>query len=169
MIVLFLDIDDVITTSWSFRQSRSKKNWFNGTTYPFDPKCVNILNEALKLTPTNIVLTSDWRSHFSLPEIQEIFLWNKVSHIPTEYTPFIFHKKLDSGKLELFEDMAEKRDTEITKYINDNNIENFYILDDMPLKCYPERFIRCKIDEGLKQCGMLGKITKLLKKLENLE
>lgn len=167
--VLFLDIDDVLTTAWSFRQSRGKKNWYNEKTYPFDPKCVNILNEILKLTPTEIILTSDWRSHFSLPDIREIFIWNGVNQVPLEYTPFIFHKKDALGNHVLFEDMSEKRDIEITKYINDNNIENFYILDDMPLKCYPERFIRCKMDEGLKQCGMLGKVTKLLKKLENLE
>ncbi len=40
---------------------------------------------------------------------------------------------------------------------------NYIILDDMPLDL--NNFIKCKEDEGLKQCGMKIRIDKMIKKL----
>jgi hypothetical protein len=161
MLFLFLDIDDVLTSSWSFKQSRSKKNWYNDKTYPFDPKCVTILNEILKLTEITIILSSSWRDHFTLQEIQDIFIWNKVDQVPIDYTPRILSETNEA----IFNSSADMRDAEITKYINDNNVTDYIVLDDLPLKINPNRFIKCRMDEGLKQQGMLKKVTKLLKNL----
>lgn len=41
------------------------------------------------------------------------------------------------------------RDIEIQKYVQENNFQNFAIVDDMKINVYPERFIRTEDSYGL--------------------
>ena len=75
MPVLFLDIDGVILP-------------FNSTTleHRFDERCVNVLNEVIHQTNCDIVLSSDWRWHYTFNELKTVFYNNNVIKHPIDLT-----------------------------------------------------------------------------------
>lgn len=52
---------------------------------PFDCAAVSNLNRILELTGAEIVVTSDWMRNITLPKMQEFYLANGVSKVPTDY------------------------------------------------------------------------------------
>jgi hypothetical protein len=146
---LFLDLDGVIATQWSLKQPT--KDWIqvegsDEIAYPFFPQAVEQLNRVLLETGANIILSSDWRIGYNLAHLDSIFKQNKVIKSPmattdqlTEY--WLEHEEELDGKHE--------RDIEIEKYVKDNNIEIFAIVDDRVINVYPDRFVRTKGSHGL--------------------
>jgi histidinol phosphatase-like enzyme len=72
---VFLDLDGVLATNKQYMMNQKKFQDKNPIAkklripYPFDPKCVKIFNEILDATEADIVLSSDWKLHFSLEDI----------------------------------------------------------------------------------------------------
>ncbi len=83
MKIIFLDIDGVLATSQCFGQGKDNK-WGS---YRFDPKCVATLNFILQETGAEMVLSSDWKTHYTFQEIREIFCHNNVIKGPIGFTP----------------------------------------------------------------------------------
>ncbi len=146
MKVILLDIDGVLAT-----EETSRLPVHQLYAYPFDKECVNVFNMILKQTDAEIVLSSDWRLMYNndLEIIDEVFKHNGVIKSPIEVTP-------NYGD----------REKDILKYIeiNASRIKNFLILDDLDLNIYQENFIRCNINNGLLQDGILEKATSILTK-----
>jgi hypothetical protein len=115
MKTLFLDIDGPLST-----------NNFNGI--DLDPECVKVLNEIIDRFNPNLVISSDWKDHHDIDEMNVIFAWNKVKKKISAFTPNLwgidFHK---SSQLE------ECRAKEILKFIEKNNIKEFIVVDDLNL------------------------------------
>jgi hypothetical protein len=73
--IIFLDIDGVLRTH------KSDLDWskklvapvYRGVNRLFDKELVDNLNEVIFLTNAKIVVTSNWRIHLSLEELQKIF------------------------------------------------------------------------------------------------
>ncbi len=86
MLYLFLDIDGVLCTNWSHDSPNKKIGWYDDKTYPFDPKCVEILNWILTTWKSEIILSSDWRLYYTLDELKNIFSFNKVLQSPIYIT-----------------------------------------------------------------------------------
>ena len=157
MITLFLDIDGVLATDKQFGQSPDSSTYIRKyRCYPFDNRCVKVFNKIFKNFDIKIVLSSDWRLFYSLPEIQDIFKINGVQKIPEDFTQ----------KEDLSMDPKRSRALQIQKYIEENNIEQFMVIDDINFGNYFEDcFIHTKYtSEGIKQSGIREKI---LKKLES--
>jgi len=83
MKILFLDLDGVICTTSCYGRGTDNK-W---GTYRFDSKCVSTLNFIIQETGCEIILSSDWRFHYTLQEIREIFEHNGVIKGPIGFTP----------------------------------------------------------------------------------
>jgi hypothetical protein len=159
--IVFLDIDGVMCCTNEFYQS--VKNFWEkydfardiGMQYRFNPGCVKILNQILEITDADIVLTSDWREHYDLQTLDNIFKFNKVIKSPIDVTD-VYSKTLQ--ELEKF------RGSEINDYIYKKNITNYVIIDDLDLSPYvsKDKFIRTIFREGIKQSNIKQKILKIL-------
>lgn len=163
MTTIFLDIDGVLTTHIEMMQSQNKF-WLKNPDakemripYHFNKKCVKILNEILQELECQIVLSSDWKHHFNLQELDKIFKWNNVIQSPVDVTG---DHPISFGNLD------KNRANEIDLYIKEHNIVDFVILDDLELDRYlvNGNFIICKDTEGLKQTNHKNKILNLIKK-----
>jgi len=158
---IFLDLDGVMCTTYEHFQSVKnfwEKNNFArdiGMQYRFNEKCVKILNEILKITDADIVLTSDWREDYDLQTLDNIFKFNKVIKSPIDVTD-VYSKTMQ--ELEKF------RGSEINDYIYKKNITNYVIIDDLDLSPYVfhEKFVRTIVREGIKQSNIKEKILKIL-------
>jgi len=160
--IIFLDIDGVLTTYYEYSKSR-KKFWDKhefahelNIPYSFNPGCVKVLNEILEKTDADIVLSSDWRTHWTLQELVNIFKFNKVIKFPMDVTDVL---PTSMSYLE------RNRGSEIRTYIQVHPaLDRYVIVDDLDLsKFVPvEHFVRTIEREGLKQSNIKQKILKIL-------
>jgi hypothetical protein len=158
---IFLDIDGVLSTEKEFNRSRRKfhKKYDEAEKlhipYPFNDGCVNIFNFILEETDSQIVLSSDWRLHWNLDELDLIFKFNKVNRSPVSITGI---HPISLGNLTL------NRINEIELFKKLHNINHYVIIDDLPMDIYnTDRFVKTIDLEGLKQIGIKEKILKFLK------
>jgi hypothetical protein len=162
--IIFLDIDGVLATHLQFMMNRTKFRKKNPEAdklripYPFDADCVKIFNEIIEETDADIVLTSDWKHHWDLDEIDKIFKYNQVVKSPFTFT---------ENDIKSFGNITLNRAWEIDLYIKTNNVDNFVVIDDLWVDKYmkfsEDRIVRTKDSEGLKQSGIKEKILKYLK------
>ena len=160
MKTIFLDIDGVLATDKEFMMNRKKfqekypvADELN-IPYPFNSGCVKIFNEILQETDARIVLSSDWRLHWNLEDLDKIFKFNSVIKSPEATTSF--HKwKMSSG-------LEHDRVKQIEQYVSYSEITNWVAIDDLNLSDLGDRFVRTKDSEGLKQTGLKNKILKIL-------
>jgi hypothetical protein len=167
--IIFLDIDGVLATNKQFRMNRKKfqeKNkwaYEDNVPYPFDEKCVKILNEILDETDAEIVLTSDWRLHWDLIRLHNIFQNNGVIKSPRMVTK---NRPISFGNI------TKNRAHEIDLFLKHFQFANYVIIDDLNVGDYLEnkntKFIKTKDNEGIKQIGIKEKILKILTD-DNLE
>lgn len=153
---LFLDIDDVLVTT---RQHFSKKLHPKYQTHHFDQKCVIILNDIIQKTNPIIILSSDWKFHYTLDELNEIFKDNGVESKITDITPSLWGIKFFK-----LSELEECRAWEIIQYVNEHKIQNFVAVDDLNLRDWlPDNFVHCtRSNEGIKQTYVKEKILKVL-------
>ena len=156
MKIIFIDIDGVLATAPCWHMSQDNK-W---GAYPFDKKAVKVLNEILKETGAEMVLSSDWKHHYTMKQITEIFTeLNGVIKAPFDRTPF--SKEYTAMNLE------GGRIGEINMWLKENKeklgITHWVAVDD--LKMFDlENFVHCpRVMEGIKQTGVKQKIINFLK------
>lgn len=164
-ITLLLDFDGVLATVKQFALTPKSKSWivgdfFNNTgIYPFDKKCVKILNEILNKFDCDIVVSSDWKLYNNIEQLQEIFNINGVNGNIVDVTP---NHPISISYIEM------NRAAEILKYVEDNKINKWLAIDDLDLRQWLEEknFAMCFSDfEGIKQSGLKKKIINKLNKL----
>lgn len=160
MKTIFLDIDGVLATHKEFMRIRHSfhKKYNNAKElnipYPFNSGCVKILNEILDETNAQIILSSDWRNHWNLEELDKIFKFNGVIKSPIDVTG---NHPVSFGNLE------KNRINEIKKYYEKHDVGSYVIIDDLHMDIYEiDRFVRTIDSEGLKQIGIKRKILKIL-------
>lgn len=155
---LFLDIDDVMVTT---RQHHSRNLHPKYITSPFDEKCVNVLNKIIiELNPI-IIISSDWRTRFSLDELNEIFYDNGVESEISDFTPDLMGIQFSN-----LSEINVCRATEILDYVRKNQITNWVAVDDYNLNPFiPNNFVHCnRAYDGISQNGIINKILNILKK-----
>ncbi len=122
---IFLDIDGVLATVKQYSLYTQSKSWLRKyNVYPFDKKCVKVFNDILEKTDAEIVISSDWRTEFTLEELQDIFTINGVIKTPVDVTPL--HPTSMSWQ-------EKNRAGEILKYAKENDITNWIAIDDLDL------------------------------------
>lgn len=160
MKVIFLDIDGVLATHKEFMTNRTKFQTKHPEAkeiripYPFNSGCVKIFNEILDETNAVIVLSSDWRFHWDLTDLDKIFKFNGVKKSPIAVTSKI--------KRKLSSDLEDDRSFQIKKYVDETLPDVWVAIDDLKLSSLGDNFIHTKDMEGLKQTGIKQKIIKIL-------
>jgi predicted metalloendopeptidase len=120
--IIILDLDGVLATDDCFKNTEIK---FGARIYRWSTKCVQVLNEVINETDCEIVLSSDWRKHFTLPELKEIFEWNNVVKSPIAVTD----QQVSSMSRHYL-----NRINQIGRFLDNNEIKNWVCVDDMNLK-----------------------------------
>lgn len=140
--ILFLDIDDVICLWKQYDKPRHTNE-----VPPFDQKAVKVLNQILEDSECEIVISSDWKDHCTLHELQEIFRFNNVIKFPIATTNSICY--------------GDCKDEEILNYVEAHKPTKWVAIDDMDLAV--PNFVKCsRLNEGIKQTGIKEKILKYL-------
>jgi transcriptional regulatory protein LevR len=130
---------------------------YNG--HPFDLKCVKVLNEIIEKTNPIIIISSDWKAHFTVSQLSQIFVENGVNAVVDSVTGSSWGVMFISLK-----QLEECRAYEINKYVKEHEITKWVAIDDLDLKPWiPDNFVRCTHStEGLKQSGIKDKILNIL-------
>jgi hypothetical protein len=165
MKIIFLDIDGVLATHKQYMRNR-KKFWDKNELakdlkipYPFDPKCVKVFNEILEETGAQIVLSSDWKYHWDLENLDKIFKFNSVNKSPIDIT---VKEDISMGNL------TKNRAYQIGEFIQRNELTNYVVIDDLNISNYMEitndqdKFVLTNDFEGIKQMSIKEKIIKIL-------
>jgi hypothetical protein len=163
---IFLDLDGVLATDYELFevvtmdfQSLSKNQWAKdlNVPYPFDKDCVKVLNEILIETDADMILSSDWKKHWVLEQIDEIFKNNGIIKSPIDVT---------NTKTLSYMDHELNRAYQIQEYVKKNNIEKYVIIDDMYISHHltdKDKFVRTEGYDGIKGIGIKEKILNILK------
>lgn len=161
MKILYTDIDYVLSLSSEYKTHNTK--W--GNIHKFNQKAVSVLNDILLNTGAAIVVSSDWKYHFSLEQLKEIFIsWGKVCRPPIDITPNILGITMER--------LEEFRAKEILQHVEENKPEAWVAIDDLDLSKWiePLHFVHLSMsNEGIKQSSKKEEIIEKLniKELEN--
>ena len=154
MKILYTDIDFVLSLSSERTQKLTK--W--GYVHRFNAKAVNVYNEILEKTGAYPVITSDWKDHWTLQQLKEIFVeWAGISIPPIDVTPSIPGVTLQRLK--------EWRAMEILKHVEEHKPESWVAIDDLYLSAWipDEHFVYLpRSREGIKQSSKKEEIIKKL-------
>jgi hypothetical protein len=165
MKVIFLDHDGVIclSTEWGSR-FKNKEAVFDR----FNVKAIKLLNEILEETDAEIVISSDWRFHCTLEQMQELYKVRGVKKSPIAFTDSIVAiKGLDYSE--------HNRQVEIRHWLSEHpEVTHWVAVDDLNMsvdfcKKFGEsegltNFVHTpKSREGIKQSGIKDKIINFLK------
>lgn len=147
---LFLDHDGVIVTDKQFGKRSETGAKFD----PFDDLCIIRLMAVAKTMDAEIVCSSDWRAYASIDEMRQIYLQAGIDLPLVGYTDIL-------EPIRFKESRSEIRVREIKKYIEDNNVQKYFALDDLYLRGLPtNNWYRTSLYDGIIQSDM----PKILKK-----
>jgi hypothetical protein len=136
----------------------------------FDTEAIKVLNEILKETDAEIIISSDWKKHGTLEEIQEMYRVRGIIKSPIGVTPRL--RDFDSESAGLFEWkgwLERARCLEIQKWLSDNSVDAWVVVDDLNMS---NSYLNPGLDnfvltprsrEGIKQSGVKDKIIEFLK------
>ena len=168
MKVLFLDHDGVICLSSEWGSRFKNKEGLDSAFDRFNDKAIKVLNEIIEETDCEIVISSDWRFHAPLEQMQELYRIRGIKKSPIAYTRSDLDWKLAKDVAPNLE-LEVTRSLEILSWLEDNpQVTHWVAVDDMDLSKRPDwglkNFVRTpKSDEGIKQSGVKDKILKFLK------
>ena len=155
---IYLDIDGILSLGSEIHPKLTK--W--GYVHRFNAKAVKVLNLILDETNAEIVISSDWKDHYSLKDLQEIFIeWAKIKKAPIDVTIGLKGKTMQL--LEKFR--AEFRAEEILEHVDRIKPHSWVAIDDLDLSFWiaEKHFVICtRFYEGIKQSG---KSVEVIKKL----
>lgn len=192
MKVMFLDNDGVICldNNWGGRTKKRKKYIKNhpeitsSSELPvsyrfddFDKKAIKILNSILEETGAEIVVSSDWKLHASLEELQEYYLEQGIIKAPIACTKrYIGCDRVDDFVWNRSRMYEQQRSLEINQFLIDHpEITHWVAIDDLQMGIYPNmsdgsinwgltNFVETpRMNEGIKQNGIKEKILRFLK------
>jgi hypothetical protein len=153
MKIIFLDHDGVICLPGEWRTRFTKERAYRKANPDYKDNmkrvpakfslddlngdAVSLLNEILRATDAEIVVSSDWRLYAPLEEMKEYYLDNGIIKAPIDYTPE-YYKIAGEGEDKLPNpSRAKTRQFEIWRWINLNKeklgITNWVTIDDLYL------------------------------------
>lgn len=154
--MIFLDIDGVLATITQYNLTQNSKSWVKKyNVYPFDKKCVKVLNEIIENIDVEIVISSDWRQYYTIEELGDIFQINGIIKKPIDVTEMFSTSSIG---------LEKNRALEILSYVEKNKINNWIAIDDLDMSHWlKNKFVLCgRVNEGIKQSGLKEKIIKKL-------
>lgn len=151
---IYLDIDGVLCLGSEINPKSTK--W--GFIHRFNKRAIDVLNDILEKTDADIIISSDWKHHFTLEQLEEIFTeWGKVCKAPIDVTPTIPGITIQR--------LDEWRAKEILQHVEKYRPDSWVAVDDLFLNSwisdehcvYLSRFM-----EGIKQTGKKQEIINKL-------
>jgi hypothetical protein len=193
MKLIFLDNDGVICLSnnWGGRYKKQKE-WggrklsMTQREIPleyrfddFDKKAIKVLNNILKKTDAEIVVSSDWRTFATLEELGTYYTDQGIIKKPIGFTKLLGQcEQPDGFPWSRFEDREQSRSLEILQYLKDHpEVTQWVAVDDLHMGIHVENssygafdrdwglsnFVWTPRDfEGIKQTGIKEKIINYL-------
>lgn len=116
MNIIFLDIDGVLRTSKSDKEISDllgieiPKNVFERD---FDKKSISTLNYICHVSRAKVVISSTWRTVYSIQDIRKYFHKNGFTGDIIDYTP-----------------IGQNRGDEIVEWLDTNDVNKFVVIDD---------------------------------------
>ena len=166
--IIFLDIDGPL--AWG--------TWFDGRInfnddlsipYPWVKEDCDALTSILENTGAQIILSSDWKYHYTLPQMKEIMDYYRI---PSD--TLIGHTIKNATKFKMSSSLDMDRANEIIQWLKENNVKkNWVAIDDLDLASgfkyfkYPKyRHVQVDGDHGYggKLRDKVDKIIKILNK-----
>jgi hypothetical protein len=128
MKVIFLDIDGPLTMG-CYGAPVIKIADFE-IPYAWDKEQCEALTEIINATDAKIVITSDWKQHFTGEQFERIFEYYNI--------PMSIIDKTHDRKVKLSSNRVHDRSVQITDWLRDHklDIETWVAIDDMPLHKY---------------------------------
>lgn len=160
--ILFLDHDGVICLATEWGSRFKNKEGLDGLFDRFNQKAIVVLNEIIDETDCEIVISSDWRFHATLSQMQQLYKERGIAKPPIAYTRNDLDWKLFIG-INHNRELEETRIAEINSYVEENKIEKWVAVDDMDLSKLKNFVQTPRSKEGIKQAGIKEKIIKFLK------
>jgi hypothetical protein len=173
MKVIFLDHDGVICLSTEWGSRFKNKEGLDSVFDRFNDKAIKVLNQILDETDAEIVISSDWRYHATLAQMQDLYAIRGIKKLPIGYTRNDLTPKFTSSYNDF--ELEETRSLEILDWIkNHPDITHWVAIDDMDLSQHfgpisgnyswgLENFVQTpRSSEGIKQSGIKEKILKFL-------
>lgn len=156
---IFLDIDGVLALDFEQNWLSTQKYYEKLNTYYLNRKAVSKFNEICAIVNPIIILSSDWKDHFNIDQMNEFFKWNGLICKITDYTSTLWGVQFTN-----LQQLEECRSAEINLYVREGEIKKWVAIDDMDLSPWiPDNFVRTpRANEGIKQSGVKDKILKLL-------
>ena len=163
--IIFVDIDGPLAWgTWNNGRVKLKSGSQDFTIpYPWVQEDCDALNTILEETNAKMVLSSDWKKHFSFFQIRRIFEFYQINHynlIDTTTHQDLWNK--------MSRPSAEwERAAEITKWVKDNKVSNWISIDDMRLdKQYKWMSPRVPMWRHVQVDGDFGKGGRLRDKID---
>jgi hypothetical protein len=122
MKIIYVDIDGPLATDECSRVLEKTK--WHPKLYRMNAKCVGVLNEILKVVECEMVVSSDWRTYFTLEELGEIFEWNGIIKKPIGIT---------NRECVSFNDITRNRIHQIKLSVEELKPEAWVAIDDLPI------------------------------------
>jgi hypothetical protein len=156
MKVLFLDHDGVIclVLEWGGRFGRDREG-LDSVFDDFAPYAIETLNEIIEATDCEIVVSSDWRHHATLEQMQELYKVRGIKKSPigmTGVADYSTVQKLERARCIEIRQYLEKH-PEITKWV---------AVDDMDLSSLGNFVMTPSSGLGIHQEGIKEKIIAYL-------
>jgi hypothetical protein len=183
MKVIFLDHDGVVCLSNNWGGRTKKTGYDSNPETPmrirmdnFDEKAVKVLNKILEVTDAEIVISSDWKLHGTLEQMQEMYRDYGVIKTPIAYTPNMMDYDSDTYSMYKWKGWTEEqRAEEIKRYLALHpEITHWVAIDDLNMSENSNRsdesewglknfvLMTRPYNEGIKQSGVMDKIINYL-------
>lgn len=150
--IIFLDIDGVLRThksdlEWSLKLSAPiPERVFDRK---FNPKAVSNINELISYTRAKIVVSSTWRTQFTLQELKDVFRSNGITG-----------EIIDKTQIGL------TRGEEIQDWIDHHGTKSYVVIDDQvkDILAYVDnrRVVKCEHSVGFEDSELLDKALDIL-------
>lgn len=124
--IVFLDIDGVLVTDDYFRSNKFVLKSKSTVPYKWTPECCMALNKIEKETNCLYVISSDWRLHYSLDDMKELFWMYSLNG--DKIIGFT-----GNSRKGMSHDLESNRNSEIHSWKDRHRIESWVAIDDMPL------------------------------------
>ena len=166
MKIIFLDHDGVICLSTEWGSRFKNGDGLDSIFDRFNQKAIKVLNQILDETGADIIVSSDWRHHASLEQMQELYKIRGIKKSPIGYTESI----VDIKGLDYLE---HNRQVEIRHWLSQHpEVTHWVAIDDLDMspefcKKYEREgltnfVLTPRSKEGIKQSGIKEKILKFL-------
>lgn len=153
MKIIFLDIDGVMVPDYQKVNDQAFPKDNDWDAKPFSQKGMITLNNAILSTDARVVISSDWRKHYSLQVMRDIFVAAGILY--GEDTIIGYTKIIGYG------DYKSNRAQEILEWVSLHRPDQWVAIDDLDLSPYlsEDNFVHCKYPiEGIKQLGKRAEI-----------